>query len=108
MPGIDLPELSAASLRENLVQAAESLSGSRRIMVFGCRDERSWRRARRRLDDDQTAVVDTICVGQLPPPYIDFVLSRGLADGAAYVFEMPIEWIRRGGCAAAQSPGRGR
>jgi ferredoxin/coenzyme F420-reducing hydrogenase delta subunit len=81
VPGIDLPELSAASLRENLVQAAESLSGPRRIMVFGCRDERTWRRERRCLEDAQTAVVDTICVGQLPPPYIDFVLSRDLADG---------------------------
>ena len=33
------------------------------------------------LKDSQTAIVDIICAGQLPPPFIDFVLSRDLADG---------------------------
>jgi coenzyme F420-reducing hydrogenase delta subunit len=50
-------------------------------MVFGCRDDAAWRRAKRRLQNPDTAAVDTICVGQLPPSYLDFVLSRGLADG---------------------------
>ena len=47
------------------------------MLVFGCRDDRQ-------LDDIEGAghsVVRVNCMGQLPPSYIDFALSRGHADG---------------------------
>jgi ferredoxin/coenzyme F420-reducing hydrogenase delta subunit len=76
-PGIDSPDLTAALLREKILEAAERLQGNQRIIVFTCRDNaRSTR-----LKDPQAAVVDIICAGQLPPSFIDFVLSRDLADG---------------------------
>jgi len=76
-PGIDSPDLTAALLREKILEAAERLQGNHRIMVFTCRDNvRSTR-----LKDTQAVVVEIICAGQLPPSFIDFVLSRNLADG---------------------------
>jgi ferredoxin/coenzyme F420-reducing hydrogenase delta subunit len=76
-PGIDMPELTAALIRENVLQASEKLQGDRRVMVFTCREN-----ARKiSPDEKETAVVELICAGQLPPPFIDFVLSRKLADG---------------------------
>jgi ferredoxin/coenzyme F420-reducing hydrogenase delta subunit len=81
VPGIDLPELSAAELRETILGASERLGGNERVLVFGCAGNPSWRRERRRLNDPSTATVDILCAGHLPPSFIDFVLSRNLADG---------------------------
>jgi hypothetical protein len=33
------------------------------------------------VDDAETASLDLICSGHLPPPFLDFILSRNLADG---------------------------
>lgn len=81
VPGIDMPDLPAAQLRETIVQAAERLEGGRRILVFGCRDNPPSRKLRRSLNDSETATVNLVCAGQLPPSFVDFVLSRDLADG---------------------------
>ena len=77
IPGIDLPEHSMAQLRETLQTAAEPLVGDRRVLVFGCEGSAGLSG----LADAQTAVVSLVCMGQLPPAFIDFVLSRNLADG---------------------------
>ena len=80
-PGIDIPDLTAASLRKRLLEVSERLQGERRILVFTCRDNAALARLKSGLDNSETAVVDIICAGQLPPSFIDFALSRDLADG---------------------------
>jgi quinol-cytochrome oxidoreductase complex cytochrome b subunit/coenzyme F420-reducing hydrogenase delta subunit len=80
-PGIDIPDLTAASLRKRLLEVSERLHGERRILVFTCRDNAKSVRLESDLNKSETAVVDIICAGQLPPSFIDFVLSRDLADG---------------------------
>jgi len=77
LPGIDLPDHSMADLRERITRAAESLEGGRRILVFGC--EQGLRLEH--LADQRTAVLRLRCMAQLPPSFLDYVLSRGLADG---------------------------
>jgi len=81
VPGIDLPDLSASALRETILEAAGKLAGPGRILVFGCAGDGRWRRQNKRLQDDATGTVDILCAGHLPPSFVDFVLSRDLADG---------------------------
>ena len=76
-PGIDLPELSVASLREQVIDAAASIEGSARILVFGCRHGV-------RLDhvpETGVGVMALPCIGHLPPSFIDLLVTRGLVDG---------------------------
>jgi ferredoxin/coenzyme F420-reducing hydrogenase delta subunit len=80
-PGIDIPDLTAAVLREKLLEVSDGLEGNRRIIVFTCMDNANSSRLKSSLDDARTKTVDIICAGQLPPSFIDFVLSRDLADG---------------------------
>jgi quinol-cytochrome oxidoreductase complex cytochrome b subunit/coenzyme F420-reducing hydrogenase delta subunit/NAD-dependent dihydropyrimidine dehydrogenase PreA subunit len=77
VPGIDLPSLSMATLRNRVRSAAGGLSGDARIMVFGC--DHGVRVAGVR--GPQTGAISLACIGQLPPAFIDYVLSRDLADG---------------------------
>jgi quinol-cytochrome oxidoreductase complex cytochrome b subunit/Fe-S-cluster-containing hydrogenase component 2/coenzyme F420-reducing hydrogenase delta subunit len=77
VPGIDLPEHTAADLRQSIRDAGAALDGEQRVIVFACRGERSIGRLR----EAGAAVVEVICLGQLPPSYIDFVLSRDHGDG---------------------------
>jgi len=75
VPGIDLPDRTAAELRAQT--EAATLSGAGRVIVFACNEGV----AAAQVADAQTAVVRLACIGQLPPAFIDYVLSRGLADG---------------------------
>ncbi len=77
IPGIDLPDLTAVLLREQVEEAAQPLQGGQRVMVFGCAG--SARLAA--LADAQTAVLSIECMAHLPPPFLDYILSRDLADG---------------------------
>jgi len=55
---------------------------------------------RSKLNDNETAVVDIICAAQLPPSFIDFLLSRKLADavvlagcaGGNCQYRFGVEW----------------
>jgi quinol-cytochrome oxidoreductase complex cytochrome b subunit/coenzyme F420-reducing hydrogenase delta subunit len=76
LPGIDLPDRSAAALREDIVAAGEH-TVSPHILVFACRDDRQAEA----VEAAGIPVVKVNCMGQLPPSYIDFTLSRGHADG---------------------------
>ncbi len=76
-PGIDLPDHSIAALRETLHASAARLTGRGRIMVFGCDHGVPIMAAAR----GNVGVVPLRCAGQLPPSFIDYVLSRKLADG---------------------------
>ena len=77
VPGIDLPSLSMATLRNRVRNSAGALTQGPRIMVFGC--DRGLEVARVR--GPSIAAVSLACIGQLPPAFIDYVLSRDLADG---------------------------
>jgi len=76
-PGIDLPDQSVAVVREMVIDATSKLTGDRRILMFGCTgsDQPS------RFVDTETAVINVTCMAQLPPSFVDWVLSRDHADG---------------------------
>jgi ferredoxin/coenzyme F420-reducing hydrogenase delta subunit len=76
-PGIDLPNPSIAMLRQRLEVAASAVEGTPRIVVFGC-DHGAPVKA---LGMPHTAAVSLPCIGMLPPSFIDYALSRSLADG---------------------------
>lgn len=75
--GVELPDRSVAGLREEVTAVTARLTGTPRVLVVGCRHDA----AGAALADAQTAVVTLPCVGQLPPSFLDWVLSRGHADG---------------------------
>lgn len=77
VPGIQLPDLSIESLRETTIEACSKLSGPDSVLVFDCGHGAP-------LDlqkADNVAVVDLPCIAALPPSFIDFALSRKLANG---------------------------
>jgi ferredoxin/coenzyme F420-reducing hydrogenase delta subunit len=77
-PGIDLPGLTMATLRERLHEAAGRLRDGRpRVLVLGCDDGIDLAPVR----GERTGAVPLACIGQLPPSFIDYILSRDLADG---------------------------
>jgi ferredoxin/coenzyme F420-reducing hydrogenase delta subunit len=72
--GIDLPDPSLRRLRE-LTRAAAGRGGERpRVLVFGCEHGARGRSA-------AAATVTLPCIGMLPPSFVDWVLSRDMADG---------------------------
>ena len=75
--GIELPHLALKDMRALTDRAAEGLEGDRRVLVFGC----DHGVAIDRLSDPAIGAVRLPCVGMLPPAFIDYVLSRDLADG---------------------------
>ncbi|MGI9418874.1 MAG: cytochrome b N-terminal domain-containing protein [Geminicoccaceae bacterium] len=78
VPGIDLPDLTMADLRERLhVTSAGLGGGTARIMLFGC----DHGVASRSVATREIGVIRLPCIGHLPPAFIDYVLSRKLADG---------------------------
>jgi ferredoxin/coenzyme F420-reducing hydrogenase delta subunit len=76
IPGIDLPDRSAATLRDEIVAAGVG-KPSPHIIVFACRDDNQLKE----IEKAGLSVVKVVCMGQLPPSYVDFTLSRGHADG---------------------------
>ena len=77
IPGIDLPELTIRNLREQTLAAAAGLSGPARVIVFGC----GHGPALRGLQETGVAALELPCIAMLPPSFLDFVLTRGHADG---------------------------
>lgn len=76
VPGIELPDRSIAELREQTMEAASHLAGDSRVLIFAC--DHSGADV---LNDDAAKVITMPCVAMLPPAFIDFALSRNLADG---------------------------
>ncbi len=77
VPGIDMPAFPMAELRERLHQTAEGFGPGPRIMLFGCDPGIDVRR----IDVPNVAGISLACIGMLPPAFIDYILSRDLADG---------------------------
>jgi ferredoxin len=76
VPGIELPDHPIAGLRENSLSAATRFGDGPRLLVYAC--ERCGMDS---VSVDNTQVLTMPCTGMLPPSFIDFALSRGLADG---------------------------
>jgi quinol-cytochrome oxidoreductase complex cytochrome b subunit/coenzyme F420-reducing hydrogenase delta subunit len=94
VPGIDLGWLRLAEVRERTHQAVAPLSGSRRVLVFGCDDAVSVKK----LQSDSIGWVSLPCTGMLPPSFVDYVLSRKLVDGVV------ITGCRHGECSYRLGP----
>lgn len=72
IPGIDLPRNSAQHLKDSIDEATETFP---LVLSFACTGspELAWLKA------NNKAVVEVSCVGQIPPSYLDYVLSRNLS-----------------------------
>ncbi len=71
--GIDLPGQPLSEVREDVIAASAGLTGDRRMLVLACEHGAGG--------GDVGGVVTFPCVAMVPPSLIDFVLSKGLADG---------------------------
>jgi len=98
VPGIDLPDSSAASLREDIIAAGANKTVPH-IIVFACQDDAQLKE----MEDAGISCVTLKCMGQLPPSYVDFTLSRGHADGVLLLgcqdgncsYRFGAEWTER-------------
>lgn len=77
VPGIDLPAQTASELRESIHQVSASLGSKGGALAFACRGSRDAKR----LTAAGAPLVEVECMGQIPPPFFDYVLSRNFADG---------------------------
>jgi len=75
--GIELPQVPLAALRDELAASCAALAGDDRLAVFACAHAGDLGAELRR----NSAVARMPCIGMLPPPFIDFVFARRLADG---------------------------
>lgn len=88
--GIDLPDYSLAKLHDRIIEVSESPSaqvGSSRVLTLACSHGAGGQPA--------VARVEVPCVAMVPPSMVDFIISRGLADGVCLV-----------GCAARECHNR--
>ncbi len=98
VPGIQLPDHSISDLRERTVAASATLHDRPRVLVYACDHADATKLANR-----ATGVLEMPCVAMLPPSFIDFVLSRDLADGVMLAgcaegdcyFRLGDEWTRQ-------------
>jgi ferredoxin/coenzyme F420-reducing hydrogenase delta subunit len=98
IPGIELPDHSIAGLREKTLAAAARLNGATRVVVYAC--EKAGAEV---LSGPDAQVITMPCVAMLPPAFIDFALSRRLADGVMLAgcaegdcyFRLGDEWTRQ-------------
>ncbi len=71
--GIDLPGQPLREVRDSVTEAAAELRGDERVMVLACEHGAGGGRI--------GGTVTFPCVAMVPPSLIDYILSRGLADG---------------------------
>jgi quinol-cytochrome oxidoreductase complex cytochrome b subunit/coenzyme F420-reducing hydrogenase delta subunit len=81
VPGIDLPDLGIRALREKTLATTKKLSNTARIIVYGCEHGPDLGK----LGNNQIGVITLPCIAQLPPAFIDFVISRRHAEGVFLV-----------------------
>lgn len=73
--GIDLPDRPLAALRAEVIDAAAALRAPGRVLTLAC--------AHGAGADSAPGRVVLPCVAMAPPALVDFIISRGLADGVA-------------------------
>lgn len=86
--GIDMPQQPINAAREELERRLPLLRGDRHIIAIGCARGADVRR----LEEESVGVLSLLCIGMLPPAFIDYALRRG-ADGVL------IAACREGECA---------
>jgi ferredoxin/coenzyme F420-reducing hydrogenase delta subunit len=74
--GIDMPQLPVGQLRSRLKAQIARLKGEGKVVVFGCEHGADLRS----LQAQDTAVMNLLCSGQLPPSFVEYALRSG-ADG---------------------------
>jgi len=92
--GIDLPALPLRLLREQVIEAAKRLGDPGRVLTIACEHGAA-------CADPGTVVLP--CVAMAPPSLIDFIISRGHADGVAVVgcaerggyHRLGVEWTKQ-------------
>jgi ferredoxin/coenzyme F420-reducing hydrogenase delta subunit len=94
VPGIDLAALPLAEVRERAHRSAAKLTDRPRVLIFGC--DHAMRVEK--LRSPSIGAVSLACTGQLPPSFVDYVLSRKLAEGVV------ITGCREGECAFRFGP----
>ncbi|MCJ7556691.1 MAG: cytochrome b N-terminal domain-containing protein [Gammaproteobacteria bacterium] len=77
VPGIDLPERSAVELRASMHSVSQGLTDGPRVLVIACRGSAAAKRFKR----TGTGILEVACMAQIPPSFLDYALSRNLADG---------------------------
>ena len=98
-PGIDLPDIPIATLREQVIGTAGAIEGPARVLVFGCRHGVRLDRMRR----TGVGVTALPCIGHLPPSFIDFLITRGLVDGVLLTgcrdgdchYRQGVDWVEQ-------------
>ena len=86
--GIDVADIALTALRRKMHSEAERLTGETKVLVFGC--DFSW--DAQSYESDEVGVIGAICIGQIPPSFIEYALNRCGADG---VF---LRGCRKGDC----------
>jgi len=86
--GIDMPQQPIDAVRARLERALGQLTGERRVVLFGC----DHGAAVAGCAGPDVAVFSLLCIGMLPPSFIEYALRHG-ADGVL------IATCRRGECA---------
>ena len=76
LTGIDMPQLTADTLRTQLDAALSRLSDTPPIVVFSCQHGASDAS----LHGPGVAVLRLLCAGHLPPSFIDYALRHGAAS----------------------------
>jgi coenzyme F420-reducing hydrogenase delta subunit len=66
-----------AAIRAEVEDEGARITGPARIMIFGCINAGVAMSCR----SDNVGVVSLNCTGQLPPSFIDYVISQKFADG---------------------------
>ncbi|MCK5479583.1 MAG: hydrogenase iron-sulfur subunit, partial [Gammaproteobacteria bacterium] len=77
VPGIDLPDQPMHGLREKTLATAEQLTGTARLIVYGCEHGPDLGR----FKSEQIGIVRLPCIAALPPSFLDFVITRRYAEG---------------------------
>lgn len=98
VPGIDLPDQPLAALREEIIAVADRFSEGPRVLVFACRHCGGAD-----LRRQGAPVLELPCIAMLPPSFVDFTLSRSLADGVLLAgcaagdchYRLGDEWLRQ-------------
>jgi coenzyme F420-reducing hydrogenase delta subunit/ferredoxin len=73
LTGIDMPQLSVDALRRALKTKLDTLTGDRKIAVFGCDHGASLAA----LEGPEVASFSLICSGMLPPSFVEYALREG-------------------------------
>jgi ferredoxin/coenzyme F420-reducing hydrogenase delta subunit len=77
VPGIELPQLTIAELRDRVEEACRALPDGARVVAFRCGGGALLAPPA----GERVAVIEVPCVGMVPPSFVDLVVMRKLASG---------------------------